>query len=538
MWSRTFALFLLALKADTRLLHSHLMRMALLAFVGLMLMYAQTLAVVMGAPGYWYFQAISWINFFFATLAASFLFAAAITEEKEERTLGLLRMADVGPLPLLIGKSAPRLVAAVLILSVQFPFTLLAITLGGVSWNQVTAAFCTLLAHVVLVGGLALLFSVIFRRTGTAIGLTFLIMLPLIIIPPSVLRVLKGPPGAVPPPEWQPWFDCGLSVLQTVVDASAAPRLWEILTTGFSGSPCGFQVLTNLAAGGILFGLAWLLFDPCNRNLDDEVRRSGPVLSLIRRQKGRSRRAWRLAIVGKDFRSQAGGWSVQFGKLVAYLLLFGLIAYLIEDFRWSRVNADDLGKTIIITTFYFVFPIEIVLLASRLFRTELKDRTWPLLLSLPLSLPEIAYAKLAGALFALTPAVFCFCLGILLNPSHIARDVSDMIDEPIYMLIIVLYLAYLLLLGHLTTLFSVLSNAWAGALLGIVSTVMGIFANYMVAIIPIMLLSFRAGGGGISPNSMETYGIAAELTSLVLVLLIVGCVHYLTGVRLKSSAAQ
>jgi ABC-type transport system involved in multi-copper enzyme maturation permease subunit len=520
------------------------MRLALLMFVGVVLMYAQVLGLVMGAPGLYFFTMISWINFCFATLASTFLFSTTITEEKEERTLGLLRMADVGPLPLLIGKSAPRLVAVVLIIFVQFPFTLLAITLGGISWTQVAATFCTLLGHVVLIGGIGLLFSVVFRQTGVAIGMTFLFAIGLITVPWFLLGVLSPTWGIVPAtselsPVAQFLLEYGLPTIQAVVDASAAPRLAKILGTGFNENPIGFQVLSNLGAGAGLFLLSWLLFDPCNRNLDDEVHKSTPVTRLISKRARRSRRAWRLAIVGKDFRALAGGWKMVLVRLAAYVSVLASILYAVNDFRWSRVDPEEFGQGLYVMMFYFVLPIELTLLAARLFRTEIQERTWPLLLSLPLSLPEIAYAKLAGALFALAPLSLCFCAGVVLDADDFVEFLGDLVDDPEVILIFALYVAYLLLLGHLTTFFSLLSNAWAGALLAIVATFMGFILNYMVAIIPIFLLQFSGGGPPAwGPSTMEFYMAVAGVISLLVVLLLVGCLHYLIGVRLKSVAAQ
>lgn len=544
MWSRTFALFLRALRVDARVLPPHLMRLVLLTFVGVTLVYSQILGIIWSAPGLTFFIQITWINFCFASLAAAFLFASAITEEKEERTLGLLRMADVGPLPLLLGKSAPRLVAALLILFVQFPFALLAITLGGVTWGQVTAAFCTLMAHVVLIGGVALLFSVLVRRTGTAIALTFAVMAVLIIVFPFLLMTLAPPwgTGARPdlddlPPVARFVLEFCLPVLIVIDRTSAVSRLDTILATGFDESPIGVQVLTNVGAGALLFLLAWLLFDPFNRNLDDEVRGPIRLARLIRRHR-RSRRAWRLAITGKDFRDLAGGWSMLAVKLAAYLGVIALLLYVGNDFRWSAITLDDFGKGLYIMAFYFLLPIETTLLAARLFRTEVKDRTWPMLLSLPLSLPQVGYAKLAGALFALAPAASCFCLGIILDREDFAEVLGDMIENPELFVLIGVYVSYVLLLGHLTTCLSLLSNAWAGALLGIVTTVMAFFVNYMLAVIPIYILAVGGGGAGWGPNTVEAYLAVAGAFSTALVLVLAGCLHFAIGVRLKSAAAQ
>ena len=55
---------------------------------------------------------------------------SAEAEEKEEQTLGLLRMTGLNALSILLGKSTSRLLGALLLLLAQFPFTIFAITLA------------------------------------------------------------------------------------------------------------------------------------------------------------------------------------------------------------------------------------------------------------------------------------------------------------------------------------------------------------------------------------------------------------------------
>ena len=66
-----------------------------------------------------------------------------MAEEKEEQTLGLLRMTGLSPLSILLGKSTSRLCGALLLLAAQFPFTIFAVTLGG----RVARADCGGLLH-------------------------------------------------------------------------------------------------------------------------------------------------------------------------------------------------------------------------------------------------------------------------------------------------------------------------------------------------------------------------------------------------------
>ncbi len=116
----------------------------------------------MGAPGLALFTTIANIDLVFITLAAIGFFATCITEEKEEGTLGLLRMTDLSPIAIVLGKFGGRLLTALLLILIQLPFTLLTITLGGVAPAQIEAAYIALLSYMVLLAGVGLLVSVCF----------------------------------------------------------------------------------------------------------------------------------------------------------------------------------------------------------------------------------------------------------------------------------------------------------------------------------------------------------------------------------------
>ena len=172
-----FALLNRSLRVDDRALRWHLFRLFFLAIIFYMLWMAQWQGLMFGAPGLMFFGQMAFLNFLFITLAAFSYFSSSITEEKEEETLGLLKMAGISPVVILLGKSTPRIITAMLLLSIQFPFTLLATTLGGVSLGQVFAVYWALLAYMVAVANLALFFSVISKRSGAAGARTFVILL-------------------------------------------------------------------------------------------------------------------------------------------------------------------------------------------------------------------------------------------------------------------------------------------------------------------------------------------------------------------------
>src|SRR6185312_9394696 len=97
-----------------------------------------------GAPGLHFFRGIAYLDATFMTLLGVSFFSTAITEEKEEDTLGLMLMAGISPVGILLGKSGSRLIQALLLVTVQYPFMLLAITLGGVTQYQIWCAYVAL----------------------------------------------------------------------------------------------------------------------------------------------------------------------------------------------------------------------------------------------------------------------------------------------------------------------------------------------------------------------------------------------------------
>src|SRR6187549_221742 len=62
------------------------------------LLYARASSLSVGSSGLMYFEAIIWVNAIYITIAGCSFFASVITEEKEQGTLGLLRMTDISPL--------------------------------------------------------------------------------------------------------------------------------------------------------------------------------------------------------------------------------------------------------------------------------------------------------------------------------------------------------------------------------------------------------------------------------------------------------
>lgn len=428
MIGSTMALLTRALQVDSRLLRHQLGRLLFVFIIYFSLVYARLASDFLGAPGLQLFQMMAWMNVIIITLAALGFFASAITEEKEEETLGLLKMAGVRPVSLLLGKSTSRLMTAGVLLSLQFPFTLLAITLGGVSIDQVWAVYLALLAYIALVANLALFFSVAAERTRGAASGVFLVLLVFFGGPPLVQYFCVSTNWNQSAPWVRSVADFCLVSSEWLISVSPAKRIERILASDFTGSPFSIQVISNFAAAGFLFLLSWWTFEYFTRSRASSVS-SGRLsfgTSGAKRLFG-SGRAWQLSLVWKDFNFIAGGWSMACVKFVLYLLLVALFAGL--QYHWHRrVDIEDLGGTTMIAML-IAGCIEISLVAGRVFNLENRWKTWATLRMLPKALPEIAYSKVAGSLLTLGPALAVMGIGACMYPEGFLDFCSDAIQE-------------------------------------------------------------------------------------------------------------
>ena len=506
MTSPLLALFGRSLREDTRLKMTYFARVGLVLIILLFLLSVSSSFGWGNAPGLRFFGSVVFINFFFIVLAGFSHFAAAITEEKEEMTLGLLRMTNLNALSILLGKSTSRVVNALLLLVAQLPFTLLAISLGGVAVRQVIAAYCTLGAFIIFLANLALLASVICRRTtGAAVftGLTlftFFAVVPFLrwlAMLPSYLGMVTAPSPAV----------LALNQLATGVSlASPINRLTAILGTGFSDHPLGVQVWSNLGLGLFCFLLAWAVFELfCN-----EQHEAAPPRSLVVRRTSALRRlgagrVWTRALAWKDFYFLTGGKGWMAVKFILYALLPAIFIPLQR--RWSSsLSLKEFGYFVLWISF-FIACFELAFIAASVFRQERQWKTLSSLAMLPMSMRQIAYQKLLGCLPSLLPALCYLALGLFcvradfgqISPSHWrSAEVTALIYAVVQFILflhIVAELSLYLRRGALPAAIAIhfVWNMFAGIMMAVVSEGAMLFFLSLVCIVGIVAAHAHIG---------------------------------------------
>ena len=431
MYYGLLALLTRSLRQDARQTRNHVFRLAFVAFIYLALLAATVTSGMFGAPGLRFFSQIAWLNMFFISCAGIGFFSSAITEEKEEETIGLLQMAGLNPLGILLGKSTSRLIQAAMLLVVQFPFSLLAVTLGGVTPHQILAAYVALLAYMILLANVALVFSTVCQRGGTAAGMTTLVFTIYFLLPWGA----KSLGTDLSSYGWSQshWLEGTiLSSLDWIGSSSIWDRLVATTETAFNEPVFSRQVVTNSFGGLVCFLTAWLLFNPFTRSLTSQGVTRGLVLKSTSRIRFLSPgRCWALPLVWKDFQFIGGGYSFAVVKLIGYAAMLALVVYVnsIDSVTASGIRWGEVGE-MYVTCMGVAVVVEGCILAARVFHDEVRLQTLSSLLMLPRSIPYLAYSKALGCLMGLLPSVLCLALGALLLPGIDFDRVLEALVEP------------------------------------------------------------------------------------------------------------
>ncbi|MBA3709566.1 MAG: hypothetical protein H0W83_12190, partial [Planctomycetes bacterium] len=417
MITATTALFLRTLRLDTRAFRGYGLRVVLGGMVLLILASMQSFSFTRSAAGLDLIRTIVWCAFACITLAGLSHFCSAITEEKEEGTLGLMRMAGLDPVAILLAKSTARLWDALLLTATMLPFATLAVTLGGVSLAQVMACAVALGAYVFMIANIGLLCSVVMRTTQAASSLATMVLLALM-FGPWVLAV-SGASGSMV-----------LGPLQHGLEqASVMSRLNAVLNTGYSQGVIGAQCWLDVAIGATCFGLAWLAFDRCAERVGELA-----PSSLVVRRKSRMNilspgrpGVGLAAVVWKDFHFLAGGRLMWVVKLAMAAGLTAFIAYLTSA-RMGSSWAQCGQSLLLIAVLWFI--LEIGMHLTRIFAFETRGQTLDGLVSLPFDLSSIAYAKLRSVVPALVPVIAFLLMSAVMTGGSLSNIVEALAREP------------------------------------------------------------------------------------------------------------
>lgn len=505
-----WALTLRSLRSDSRLLRFDLLRLAVVAFVLVLLISTFDDSLSGTAPGRTLLLAMLGMNLAFATWGGVLLFAPIIAEEKEAGTLGLLRLTGMGPASLILGSCIPKLTQMGLILLVQFPMLCLCVTLGGVDWTHVWTAFLLVGTQSIFVASGSLLASVVARTSGRAIAVAL------------IANML-----------WSELVRIGLRTLGIPwTTLSISNHVQQMQMSGASSQGVEFAVLFHLclSAIGILFAVG--LFDRFNRH---EI--SGePVLSLwqrclayyrnraYQRSKGKTDSAglplaadgasdahrsqrptfavWQNSLAWKDF-FLLGGGRTGFLTRSAFAFVGTLGICLFTDAVPTWIGESILNASL------WVLAVDTIYLTVNLFGSEIRGQTWESLQTLPLPLGVICRQKILGAALHLIPWVAAAAIGAWLAELP-AEGWDELVQSPLTFVVISIHVIIQIVTCVLTlTLLSLRLNPWTATL------VTGVIHGAIIAGIVISALMTFGIFGPLAPpwkialfNLLWTGGVA------------------------------
>ena len=397
----------LTLTTDARRPGSHAVRLGLAVVLYCAVCYARFLSWS-NSSGLPLFQSQLLITAFFLTMTAIFGFSQTITEEKEDETLGLIRLADISPLSIILGKAAGILSEAALLIVIQFPFTIVAITLGGVSWSQVSAAYVALAAYLWLLAAIGIAASVLQPTGGKAARWTAIIVIAYVM--PSLVL-------------WCGFWGLG-SWLPIITLICIPTRLLAITESGFQESAWCPSVAIGVIVGSLCLLASWFAFDRFalteSQDMGSHGAKPGP---------SRSRRPWSRPILWREYVFLTGGprWTIV--RVVVQVVIFFVV---LETFRRSA-RTQYIGFTLawsgIVSGLFGI--LDGTWFASRLFRDEIRFRTWSSLVQTPYTLPQLALEKSAGWALGLAPTIispFLFIMAMMIFHEHVPHDFMSYLE--------------------------------------------------------------------------------------------------------------
>jgi hypothetical protein len=344
------------------------------------------------------------------------LFASVVAEEKEEGTIGLLRLAGVSAPGLVLGKGLSVLLQLLLLLAAMLPFLALSITLGGVAQTQVWAGVTLLVALLVQVAGLGLLASVLMPTVQRAMNLAMVLLFVRELLPFLAWGVAALATEGSPPAWWE-----------SIASTTTGMRFGEVFGFAAAPEPIAAHTWISLGCGVLGIVLALLLF---RRRVDDAESSEPRAVGVGRRRFFSPNQAptGLRALVWKERWFVLGGrlglgvrWVM--AVLIATLLYWLATTYnhgggLMTETDWERLGWMWL---------HFGWIIGVLDTGARLaqvFRTDVRAQTLSSLALTPCSIGRICWAKVRALVPGGLPWVLITGAGLVLCLDEIGRALN------------------------------------------------------------------------------------------------------------------
>ena len=349
---------------------------------------------------------IVWFQFCTTQLIAIIMLSTSISDEIDNRTLGLLMTTPINSFQIVMGKLFSKLLQIILLLAISLPLLAIVRIFGGVPWDYIISSLCITLATLIFVSSLSMFFSIYFRKAYVVIIVTILSLgLLFALLPFLCFMMFKDMMSE--DKLFSIIFQAnpyGIMVFNTVVMEN--PRS---LGRIFYSWPLHCAIM--LVSSGVLLSVSIIKVRKvalCQAAGQlDRFFRKKPTNGAIESKPNTSaiRPVGRLAFLWKELRSPLFGRSKTTAIIVISIpLILLLITYVLlaneNGLHGLDVQASYLA---ILGGVGMLFAI---ILPATCVTSEKESRCWPLILTTTLSDWQILLGKIIGTLRRCAPAWF------------------------------------------------------------------------------------------------------------------------------------
>ncbi len=236
---------------------------ALLLLMAAWICYESTFHRYGGSPlkdqaefAYAYFIAFTWIQLLAVVMMTPAMLAGTIASEYERRTIDYLLTTPLNDWEIALGKFTARFGAVAYQLAVGWPILAIFMTLGGVGPEQLATSFGTALVTLTSTASLSLAISARAKKARESITRTYLVLIALLLIPPTAAGVCSGFRYATDYPLLSAAASILFEPMQWLSAFNPFVFLFDMLLEGRMQLPIGFVGF----ASGHLAATALLLF--------------------------------------------------------------------------------------------------------------------------------------------------------------------------------------------------------------------------------------------------------------------------------------
>ncbi|TWT36153.1 ABC-2 family transporter protein [Posidoniimonas corsicana] len=357
-------------------------------------------------------------------LFSALLAAAAVSQEKDRKTLILLLLSDLSNSELVVGKLLASMLTVLMVIAAGVPFFMLLTLLGGVNGAQVARVTAVTAVAALAAGSLGSTVALWREKTFQALAITGLVIVLWLVGWEFVAA--GGVDGLAPQAAaWaavlSPW-----QAIQVAVQPAYAQPGGENSVTGFVAAGGAVVLLLNAVAVAMV-----RVWNPSREarptgaetqaNDDSWITDDQAAADERRLQShkapGRPRPVWDNPILWREVRTWAYGKKILVVKL-GYLFIFGLAACgaaVATDNDAPRAEAAVSASTTMLAPLFVLSVVLVNALSVTSLTNERDLKALDLLLATDLTPKELIFGKLGGVLYnakemILLPMALCVYL--------------------------------------------------------------------------------------------------------------------------------